>query len=254
MQRFDYIYFRFKCEIPNNACRERHNFLTGSFSNHVWKIEFIGERWNETRYRIEKKIGFHDERQKKSSNHYSYIEAVPWSQFCDNPNTTTFIQSDDHIAKGSQLVIWRKPLPIGFKPFVPIKYRREYAVPKALDEYTEATDKLNDEDEKIRILQSQSHTQSVSNTDLHHTELLKMYSGPPPRDYCCHRCGARGHHYNYVCPTKDDPNWIPLNKRRVLKGIPKKWLRPARPDELGIACKTIYDELVMFKDEYKQYQ
>ena len=96
---------------------------------------------------------------------------------------------------------------------------------------------MTEKQEQMEILDKNVVNQLEQNAKLHQvqkTGYRKWYTQchvsdliiQPSKKYICKRCGQSGHYFE-LCPTRENPNFKPLNLRKNPTGIPKKFLKPA---------------------------
>jgi hypothetical protein len=106
-----------------------------------------------------------------------------------------------------------------------------------------------------RISKLQTNSENDQKMNNHHFNPYPQYKmsnldfSAPPNDYICHRCEKKGH-WKKFCPTLEDPNFVPLDKKRVPSGIPKSKLKIAETkEELDRAMITEDGKFVVFKED-----
>jgi hypothetical protein len=228
------------------------------------------EKWEEVRYRLERRHGLQTSRNGGGHRHSHYGEGyfVGWLY---NPGMSTdqhrrlpILPSTYLCHPEDRVLLACLPLAHDQRPYVPLRYRAGHREVKETAEIAVAPNVLvfrpdMTEEEKLKCLmetvnyetsvasnvqQAFQHHQKRRHTERHASDG-KVGSRPPPPSYTCHRC-QQGGHWKNECPSLTDPNYMPPRVFKPPTGIPKTMLRMPKTDqEKQSAMRTSTGELVI---------
>ena len=229
------------------------------------------DKWEDVRYRLEKRHGLHTSRSSGGHRHSHYGEGyfVGWlyapALTSDQYRTLPILPSTYVCCPEDRVVVACLPLAHDQRPYVPVRYRAGQRQVQEVEVIPVAPNALvfrpdMTEEEKLKCLvetvnyetsvasnMQQAFRQSQKRRFERHASDGKVAARPPPPSYICHRCQNPGHWKN-ECPSLTDPNYIPPRVFKPPTGIPKTMLRTAQSEqEKQLAMRTSTGELVIPK-------
>lgn len=166
----------------------------------------------------------------------------------DDP-TAELVDDTDLVVRTSSVIAARKPAAKGqgraaryVSGKAPVRALNKKPDPKAVVAPTGAsTGPLSEQDAEAAFLAESAQVWDQNLTSLkdakptfsHHNKK-KPVNAPahdPPPGYVCYRCQQKGH-WIQLCPTNNDPNFVPAARVKRTTGIPKSFLRTVeKPDD-----------------------
>lgn len=117
----------------------------------------------------------------------------------------------------------------------PIELEAEFVCEYSCDS-DESAWRTSGEDETRTIRARKWHIKTITRDDEPSDEFLPARSTRVRPDYVCYRCGTVGEHFIALCPTNQDPDYIPLYAKRRPLGVPRNALVAVRdPKDVGRA-------------------
>jgi hypothetical protein len=254
VKQFHYVYAM--------SCSRDHYGLKDKPAKVIQEMEAF-QSWEHARYKIEKKGGMHSNPRQKKRVQGSYLEGYLWKDGMTNwREEATKISKDYILQPHDRVILMRKPMKVGQRPYVPEIFMQDQIQANMDKEEKEQQNQLDallklrkkkeqeitadmTEEEKMKAILAQATDQFsvISAPRAHHQQNRKRYGqvhasdmadNPealiPPSYYVCHRCGEGGH-YKHHCPTLSDISFVPVRARKAPTGIPKSMLRAATDEE-----------------------
>jgi len=198
---------------------------TTGFTNDL-EINLIGENWKDVRKQISLKVGLIKKNQRKFRTFYKTIlrgylwphDRLPTYAEC---LSCPKLHNIDRISSGNKIILKRE-----CNTWSSLQHIRDSDNEEEDDYFRKPKFDLNfndemTEEEKMMAIMCQS--QFLGNNTNQEKKV--------PPYYICDRCKKQGDHYFKYCPTWQDSEFVPENKRSVAHGILQHQLREAVTEE-----------------------
>ena len=233
----------------------------------LWKAmpQCVGVPWEDARYDLEKLMGMHpsaaEHPHRKTSSNLAYLVAYWPVDFDAEGYAAQTIPGNWVLASKERILLARRAIPAGLKPYVPrgrlAAAAAEAAAPEQQQQQPggqeqqqqqpeqEAPQPLNEVDELALVRMAafaqdtvgtacapapppNSRRQAAASAFHASAYRVRMCADGvervvPPPAYVCHACNEVGAHFRDECPRGADG--LALDRTRVLHGVPKSRLR-----------------------------